>query len=248
MFCSFAAAPQRSIASDSARRTRSSLNGARLVLKDDQKGRQPGALADLDAVAQRLDELVALNRGDAAELGRDMAGLVARHHRRSGHKIGTVAVEIRFARLEILVPAHAAPELALDMLGKDERSGAENVGLGKLGILGELGGAVDAVPRRGEVRQHRRLRPLQMEHDGARVGRVDARDRRVIDLARRNDSGGWVDDALVARLHVGRGQLRAVVKEDVGPQLEGIGEPVGRHIPRFRQDRRRSAGNWARRI
>ena len=37
VFCNFAAAPQRSIASDSARRTRTSSNGARLLLKETRR-------------------------------------------------------------------------------------------------------------------------------------------------------------------------------------------------------------------
>src|SRR5260370_13239998 len=133
-----------------------------------------------------------------------MPGLVARHYRGSGDEVGAVPVEMRSAGLEIFVPAHASPELALDVFGKDERPGAENVGLGKLRILGEFGGAVDAVPRRSEIGQHRRVRPLQMKDDGARVGRVDTRDRRVIDLADGDDPRGRMDDALVARLYVGR--------------------------------------------
>src|SRR5205085_7934978 len=98
------------------------------------------------------------------------------------------------------------------MFGKDKWPGAQDVGLRKLRVLGELGGAVDAVPWRREVRQHRRLGPLQVKDDRAGVGRVDARDCRIIDLAGRDNPGWRVDDALVARLDVRRGQLRSVVK------------------------------------
>ncbi len=58
--CSFSAAPQRSMASDSARRTRASSNGGRLVLKTTSRFGQPRALAHRHLVAHRLDQLVAL--------------------------------------------------------------------------------------------------------------------------------------------------------------------------------------------
>src|SRR6185312_9397376 len=38
-------------------------------------------------------------------------------------------------------------------------------------------------------------------------------------------------DALVARLDIGRGELRAVMKQHVRTELEGIGELVGRNTP-----------------
>src|SRR6516165_12458088 len=74
-----------------------------------------------------------------------------------------------------------------------------------------------------------------MENDGERVGRIDARDGGVIDLARRDDTWRRVRDALVARLDVARRQSRAVVKQDIGPKFEAIGEPIGRNAPRLRQ-------------
>ena len=125
--------------------------------------------------------------------------------------------------------------IAFDVLDKDERPGAEDVSLRELRIFGELRGAVDAVPRRGKVRRHCRLRPLQVKDDGQRIGRVDAGDRGVIGLAHREDALRRVDDALVARLDIGRGQPRSVVKENIGPQLEGVGEPIRRHAPRLGQ-------------
>src|SRR5215469_11719315 len=44
-----------------------------------------------------------------------------------------------------------------------------------------------------------------------------------------------MDDALIARLDVRRRHLRAIVEENIRPQLEGVGETVGRDTPRFRQ-------------
>ena len=79
--CSFSAAPQRSIASDSARRTRASSKGGRLVLKTTSRLESHGLSLDGDAVAQGLDKVVALRRRDAAELGHDAAALVGRHDR-----------------------------------------------------------------------------------------------------------------------------------------------------------------------
>ena len=86
---------------------------------------------------------------------------------------------------------------------------------------------------RGEIRQHRRVRPLQMKHHGRRIGRVDAGDGGVVGLADRKDALRRVDDAIVARLHVGGGERRPVVKQHVAAQLEGVGSPVGRDAPGF---------------
>ena len=119
------------------------------------------------------------------------------------------------------------------MLDEDEWAGAENVRLRELHVFGELRGAVDAVPWRGEIRQHRRIRPLQVKHDGLRIGRVDARDRGVIGLAHRGDTLRRMDDALIAHLHIGRSQFRPVVKQHVGAQLEGVSTPVRRDGPGF---------------
>ena len=121
--------------------------------------------------------------------------------------------------------------IALDVLDKDVGTGAEDVRLRELRILGELRGAVDAIPGRGEVCQHCRVRPLQVKHDSQRIGRIDARDRRVVGLAHRDDALRRVDDAFVARLYIGRGQFRTVMKQHVRAQLEGVGAPVRRRAP-----------------
>ncbi len=74
-----------------------------------------------------------------------------------------------------------------------------------------------------------------MKDHGQRVGRVDAGDRAVIDLPRRDHAGRRMDDALVARLDIRRGQFRSIVKEDIRAQLEGVSLPIGRHAPGLRQ-------------
>src|SRR6266550_3229957 len=156
--------------------------------------------------------MIALSWRHATELGHDPAALIGLHDRRAGDEIGLVAVEIGFAWLEILVPTLCVPALALGVLDKYERAGAENVSLWKLWVLGQLHGAVDAVPGRGEISQHRRVRPLQAKDHSQRVGCVDAADRAEIHLPRRDHAGRRVDDPLIARLDTGRAQSRAVME------------------------------------
>jgi hypothetical protein len=121
--------------------------------------------------------------------------------------------------------------VALDVLDESEGAGAEDMRHREERILLELRRAIDAVPRRGEIGEHRRFRPFEMEYDGTRVRRVDGIDRRVAHLARRDDALGRVRDALVARLDVHRTELRAVMEQDVRAQPEGVGELVGRDAP-----------------
>ena len=104
----------------------------------------------------------------------------------AGHEIGLGSRRDKACRAGNISPSARPPDLALDVLDKHKGAGAEDMRLRELRVLGELGGAVDAVPRRGEIRQHRRIRPLQVKDDGQRVGRVDRRDRAEIDLARRD--------------------------------------------------------------
>ncbi len=79
--------------------------------------------------------MVTLGRGDAAELGHDLAALIRLHNRRDRHESGVVAVEIGLARLEVFVPALAAPDLAFDVLDEDKRAGAEDVGFRKVRVF-----------------------------------------------------------------------------------------------------------------
>ena len=132
----------------------------------------PRALAHLDAVADRLDHLIALGGGEAAELGHDAALFHGFHLRGTGDEIGPVAVEIRPTDKEVLVPALACPVVPFLVLDKDEWPGPEHMGLREEWILLELGRVIDAVPGRSEVRQHRCVRPLQMKDHGRRIGRL----------------------------------------------------------------------------
>ena len=125
--------------------------------------------------------------------------------------------------------------VALDVFDKAEGAGAEDVVDRKERVLFELGGAVDRIPLRGEVFEHRRLGPFQMKDDGKRIRRIDRADRCIIHSAHRNNSRRRPNDPFVACLNVLRGQRRAVVKQYVGMQLERIGKPVGRDRPRLRK-------------
>src|SRR5436190_933043 len=155
-----------------------------LCVEDDKQVGEPRALGCRDAVARDLGQLVALAWRHAAELGHDAAALQSLHDPRWRHELGLVALEIRLAGLEILLPTPRLPALALLVLHKHERAGAEHMRFRELWVLGQLHCTVDAVPGRGEIRQHRRIRPLQTEDDGQRVGRVYRRDGAEIDLSR----------------------------------------------------------------
>src|SRR5438552_18292216 len=98
--------------------------------------------------------MIALGWRDATELRHDPPALERLDDCRAGHEIGLVAVEIRFAQLEVFVPPLALPALAFGVLDKHEGAGAEDVSLRKLRILRQLRGAVDTVPRRGEIGEH----------------------------------------------------------------------------------------------
>src|SRR5215469_163589 len=111
------------------------------------------------------------------------AALHGFHLRSTGNEIGPVTVEIRPTGKEVLVPALAGPVVPFLVLNKDKRPGPEYVGLWEERILFQLGGAIDAVPGRSEVRQHRRVGPLQMKYYARRIGRVDAGHRAVVGLS-----------------------------------------------------------------
>src|SRR5207244_11428866 len=115
--------------------------------------------------------------------------------------VGALAVEIRLAGEEVLVPTLASPVVCFHVLDEHERPGPEHVRLREEWILLEPGGAVNAVPGRGEVRQHGRVRPLQMKEDGRRIGRIDPGDRGVVGLSYRKDASRRVDDAVVTCFH-----------------------------------------------
>src|SRR5262249_10513123 len=74
-------------------------------------------------------------------------------------------------------------------------------------------------------------RELELEDHGARIGRLDARHRRVVVLSDAAHALRWKQDLVVAGLDVGRGQRRAVVEPDARTYLERVREPVGRDLP-----------------
>src|SRR5262249_40410054 len=127
---------------------------------------EPWALARRDAVTQFFGELVSLRGGHAAELGHDAAGFISLYDPCCRHEKRLIAVEIGPAGLEIFLPPVSGPTLPLLVLDEDKRAGSEDMGLRELRVLGEFRGTIDAVPGRGEIRQHRRIGPLQMKNDG----------------------------------------------------------------------------------
>ena len=213
---STSAAFQRSMASDSARRTRASSKGFFLVLKVMSSAVEPGALLHGDLVAQRADEPVAVDRGDAAEVGHDLAALQRVDQRRALREDGVEAVEIGQVRFEVVLEPLALPMRAGDVLDELERPGAHHVAHRERRVLLELDGAVDAVERVGEGVEQRAVRPLQVEDDTERIGRLDAVDVGDEALAHRDDALGRIAQAVVGRLHVLGGEGRAVVELDAG--------------------------------
>src|SRR4029077_6072061 len=105
------------------------VKGRASGVEGDRQIAGPRALAHLDTVTNRLDHLIALGGGEAAELGHDAPALHGFHLRGTSDEIGPVAVEIRPAGQEVLVPALACPVVSFLVLDKDEWPGPEHVGL-----------------------------------------------------------------------------------------------------------------------
>jgi hypothetical protein len=68
-----------------------------------------------------------------------------------------------------------------------------------------------------------------------RIRRLDGGYGRIAGPPRRSHACRRIDDAVIARLDIGRRESRAVMKQHVGPQCERIDPPVRRHPPGFRQ-------------
>src|SRR5207248_1675709 len=98
-----------------------------LCVEDDKQVGEPRALGSRNAVARDLGQLVALAWRHAAELGHDAAALQSLHDPRWRHKLGLVALEISLAGLKILLPTPSLPALALPVLDKYKRAGAEHM-------------------------------------------------------------------------------------------------------------------------
>ena len=120
------------------------------------------------------------------------------------------------------------------MADEREGAGAQHVRLGKLRVFLELGGAVDAVPRRGEAIEHARIRCRQPEDDRVIVGGIDARDVLIERLSGREHTRRWLDQSLIGRPNIGRRKQRPVVEFHALAQLEGEGSAVGGDLPAFR--------------
>ena len=209
------------------------VEGLLLRVEAHDQAADPRRFDDDGLVAQRLHEAIPVRRRLAAELGQHLAAREGVDHRRAADEHRPVAVEVRLAGLEVAVELLADPVRAGLVLDERERAGAQDVALGELGIDLELGGAVDAVPRRGEARQHRRVGSRQLEHDRVRVGGVDAGDVLEGLLADRLHAGRRLAQPVVGRSHVLRRHRRPVVELDVAPELERVGEAVGRDGPRL---------------
>ena len=194
----------------------------------------PRRFLDHGLVAQRLDQAVAVGRRMAAEFGHDFSGRERVDHRRAGDEQGQKAIQIGLALLEIAVETAPAPVRTGDMLDKRERAGAHHVALRPARIGFEFGRAVNAVPRARKVRQHRRIRLLQLEDDGQRIGRVDRGDVGVALFPQGQHALRRLADAVVGRLDVFGRQRRSVVKLDALFELERVGQPVLGHGPRIR--------------
>src|SRR6266851_2310536 len=170
-------------------------------IEREQKIDEPRRFADLDTVAQSRRETVALARCDAPELPLNLAAFKSGDSGIAAHEARVVAVEIRFPRLKITVPAFAYPARSRHMLDKDKWTATEDMLRGVLRVGCQFRCAVDAVPGGGKVRQHRRFRPFHPKDDSARVRCLDCGDRRIARPPRRGYAGRRLDDTLVARLH-----------------------------------------------
>ena len=192
----------------------------------------PRAFLDRDLRAEGLDEVVALRRGEAAEL--DVGALPADGRylgRRRGDEYGPVPVEIGLALVPVvgILPPHEVR--AFHVLDKLERAGAHRVRLVPVYVLGENVRLVDEVEGRGHVDQERGLGPLEPEPHRLRVGRLDGLDHLVGPLASGDHAGRRKNDLVIACLDVARRHGAAVVKPDALAQLEGVGHGVRRNRP-----------------
>ena len=158
IFDSASEPPQRSSASESARRTRLSSNGFFCWFSATWIEQFQALSCTVILLPSALHELIALHRREAAELdhgalaadGRHLRGVVTDEER-------AVAVEVRLALVPVVRVLLADPVRAAHVLDELEGAGAHHVLLVPVRILGEDLGLVDPVPRRREARDERRL-------------------------------------------------------------------------------------------
>src|SRR5205814_2035832 len=78
---------------------------------------------------------------------------------------GRISPPTYVTKVDACSPAPAGPALSFFVLDEHKGAAAEDMGLWELWVLGELGRAIDAVPGRGKIRQHRGVRPLQVKNN-----------------------------------------------------------------------------------
>jgi hypothetical protein len=158
---------------------------------------------DDEALRRLGHDLVALARVLAAELGIELAAEQAGHHCRVLHEVGLIAVDIRQPFAEVAVEPLGGPMRAAHVLDELVGARAHYLGIGKLRVLLELGGAVDAVEGRCQQGHERGIYRLQPENDGYGIGRLDGGDIGEPLLAHGDHALGRGNDALEGSLDVG---------------------------------------------
>src|SRR5262249_61712142 len=123
-----------------------------------------------------------------------------------------VAVEVRAVLDEVIRIALALEGRARRVALEFEGPRADHVLHEVVRIFVQVLLGVDDVPRRREVREQRRRRVFELEYDGARVGGIDARDRRIRALSNAPSSRGWEDQLVVGGLDVNGRQGRSIVE------------------------------------
>ena len=130
-------------------------------------------------------------------------------------------VQVRQPRLEVGRVALERDVVALHPLDELERTGADGLAR-RIAALDRL--AVHDLAVGGEVGEERAERRLQVEGGGGRAGRLDR-----VDLGVQPRIGAGrlrIEDAIKGVLHVGRGELLAVLERRVAHQVEGPGGRV----------------------
>ena len=212
------------------------VEGLALVVHRHQRDAVPGALLHGDLRPERLDERVAVRRGEAAEL--DVRAFPAdRGHlgRRRGDEERPIPVQIGLALVPVVRILLADPVRALHVLDELERPGTHHVRLVPADVAGQDVRLEDPVVGRSQADQERGLGPLEPEPHRVRVGRLDGLDHLVGPLAHGDDARRRNDDLVVAGLDVSRGQDAPVVKANAVPKLERVREAIRRDRPRLRE-------------
>ena len=190
------AAPcQRSIASVKARRTLTSSNGFRRMVRRDQRPAIPVALLHGDLVAERGHKLVARCRRKAAELDRRPVGF----DRSDAHRLlvgenADEAIQIRQSRSIVIGIAHTGNRLSRLIVLEAERAGAHDVLLEPARVAVEDLLLVDERVWIGERRQKRGGRELEVEDNGFRIRRLDPVDHRIVAATHADHAFRRIDD------------------------------------------------------